>query len=680
MRDVTGDWMKTVRAAALVFCALLAGCAGGGGGGGGSTCASSTVDVSIEPAAPTVIANTPQPFVATVTGVANTAVDWSVQEDDGGDITPTGVYTAPASPGTYHVTATSQADSCGTATVEVTVAQAQPITVTISPAGPVTVELQGSQTFLATVTGTTNTAVTWSVQDGGAGEIKSDTGVYTAPTTLPMNTVAFVVATSDVDPTISDRVEINIVESTPVLISPSKVTIGLGGQVQFSLSNLAGGEWSLNGDSTFGTINIGTGLYMAPFQMPASNTVIEVSQASAENTAVVTLARRFLDPETLQVDGCVPQCPADQPNAIVAEDFNGDGLDDLATANSGTGTISLLIAADKSHFDVPYRYTVGDADTSEPQALAVADLNFDGNLLDLAIADALLGGPAVRTRLGEGDGTFGDEYATSLPSDRTPLSIAIGFLDSDPYLDVAVANLQNSTIDILRGMGDGTFQLINTLTQIDGVSGPVSIASANFNSASDSFDDLAVANSTDGTVAVFLSNGDGSFVLQSIQPVVGSAPTAVAAVMLSGDNYPDLVVTTFVDDGNTVASDLTILMNTADPGRFATRFMLGDTIATGFKPVAVATGDFNKDAVPDVVVANEGDDLVPGDDVVTTYFFDPSQDTLVQSEIYTVGELPKGLTVGDFNGDGWDDVAVANSNDDTVSILRNRGGPTAPAP
>ncbi len=673
MRDVTGDWMKTVRAAALVFCALLAGCAGGGGGGGGSTC---TVDVAIEPGAATVTADTTQPFVATVTGVANTAVDWSVQEAGGGDITATGVYTAPFTPGTYHVVATSQADSCGTATVPVTVEQAPLITVTINPAGPVTVEVQGSQTFLATVTGTTNTAVTWSVQEGIAGgQIDLSTGVYTAPNTVD---VFHVIATSKADPNVSAQpVEVNVIASTSVTISPPETTVGVGGHVEFTLSaqTLSGG-WFVDGIA-FGNAAVGTinalGVYTAPYQMPTSTTAVTTATITNSfttdpgNSASVTWASRFLSPETLQVDACVPQCAIDIPNAIVAADFNDDGLSDLATANSGTGTVSLLISSDESHFAAPYRLQIGDPNSGDPQALATADLNQDGGVQDLVIADADPSGEAVRSRLGVGDGTFGNERSTALPSNSNPLSMVVADFDSDPHLDVAVANFVTNTVDVLRGVGDGSFQPLPTIM---GLSGPLSVATADFNL--DGWYDLAVANNGGDTVSVFLSNGDGTFEPQSVQ-LLASNPTAVAAVSvpgtLNGDNYPDLVVTTTASNGG-----LTVIFNTGfDPDPFVNpRFLAPDPpIATGSFPVAVATGNFNRDSVPDVVVANQGDNSV------STYLFDPANDELVLSETYAVGNLPQALAVGDFNGDGWDDVAVANSNDDTVSVLRNRGGPTA---
>jgi|GEM_PF-5168176 len=77
--------------------------------------------VSIEPTSATVTANGSKTFTATVTGSSNTKVTWSVAELNGGSITSSGVYTAPANAGTYHVKAVSAADTSKSATVAVTV-------------------------------------------------------------------------------------------------------------------------------------------------------------------------------------------------------------------------------------------------------------------------------------------------------------------------------------------------------------------------------------------------------------------------------------------------------------------------------------------------------------------------------------------------------------------------------
>jgi uncharacterized protein YjdB len=95
--------------------------------------------------------------------------------------------------GTFHVIATSQADTTKTA----------PATVTVPVVGvavnPLTASLQVGQQrqFTATVTGAVNTAVTWRVQESGGGSV-TNAGLYTAPA---VGGTFHVIATSQADPT-----------------------------------------------------------------------------------------------------------------------------------------------------------------------------------------------------------------------------------------------------------------------------------------------------------------------------------------------------------------------------------------------------------------------------------------------------------------------------------------------
>jgi hypothetical protein len=75
-----------------------------------------------------------------------------------------------------------------------------------------------------------------------------------------------------------------------------------------------------------------------------------------------------------------------------------------------------------------------------------------------------------------------------------------------------------------------------------------------------------------------------------------------------------------------------------------------------------AVGDFNGDGIPDLAVANEGSSDI-------TIFLGLGDGTFPTSQDYAVGNNPISIAVGDFNGDGFLDLAVANSGDNTVTIL-----------
>jgi hypothetical protein len=95
-----------------------------GGLSGSTTPPVTTAGVSISPTSASVSTGGSTTFAATVTGASNGAVTWSVVDTGGGSITSSGVYTAPTTAGTYHVKATSAADTTKSATATVTVTAA----------------------------------------------------------------------------------------------------------------------------------------------------------------------------------------------------------------------------------------------------------------------------------------------------------------------------------------------------------------------------------------------------------------------------------------------------------------------------------------------------------------------------------------------------------------------------
>jgi len=132
-------------------------------------------------------------FAADVTGASDTSVVWSIQEGaPGGTVTDGGVYVAPSGAGTYHVVATSVVDNTRSGSSLVTVL----IGVAVNP-GTKAMDACAGFTFTATVSGSANQAVTWSVLEGATGGTINSAGLYTAPRAPG---VYHVVATSQADP------------------------------------------------------------------------------------------------------------------------------------------------------------------------------------------------------------------------------------------------------------------------------------------------------------------------------------------------------------------------------------------------------------------------------------------------------------------------------------------------
>src|ERR1700685_3522478 len=165
-------------ALAIVATFPLSGCSGGSSTSSPALAPPSPISVTVTPDSVTVLRDATQAFTAKVTGTTNTAVTWSVEESSGGAIDSAGLYTPPQNgAGPFSCIAASQANSAavGAAVVIVPIPQVtiDPVTVTLRPGG--------TRTFAATVSGLTNTAVNFTIQESDGGLISS-AGLYTATT------------------------------------------------------------------------------------------------------------------------------------------------------------------------------------------------------------------------------------------------------------------------------------------------------------------------------------------------------------------------------------------------------------------------------------------------------------------------------------------------------------------
>jgi hypothetical protein len=185
------------------------------------TAPSDSVSVSINPATAALAAGASQPFTCMVTGSADSACTWFVKEgSSGGSVTSGGVYTAPAVSGTYHVVATSRADPLRTAVATITVTGSPgSVAVSINPA-TAAIAVGASQPFTCTVTGSADSACSWSVKEGSSGGSVTSDGVYTAPAVAG---TYHVIATSSADPSKAASATVTVREDSPGITGPCDI-------------------------------------------------------------------------------------------------------------------------------------------------------------------------------------------------------------------------------------------------------------------------------------------------------------------------------------------------------------------------------------------------------------------------------------------------------------------------
>ncbi len=261
---------------------------------------------------------------------------------------------------------------------------------------------------------------------------------------------------------------------------------------------------------------------------------------------------------------------------------------------------------------------------------------------------------------------------------------------------------------------DGTICLSSGNCTTSGGSGDVNNGGNNFNSTMSlgTNDNFGLNLKTNNTTRLSISNGgqvtvQGNFVVNgdtllgatSAQSVTMQAQNLFAPNDLNIDTY-----TQYIDTTNNQVGFGTLPLGTARVGILATNGGDGLTVNNGLSAGNIA--NFQDNGVNVVTIANEGATTfrnatnsvaafqvqnAAGATIVntdttnrtlnvnggpSTYSFTASGPLLSPKVDYTVGANPLGATYGDFNGDGFQDLAIVNSGSNTVSILMNNGNGT----
>lgn len=322
--------------------------------------------------------------------------------------------------------------------------------------------------------------------------------------------------------------------------------------------------------------------------------------------------------------------------------------------NAGTGAITgTPTAAGTSSL------TVNVTDSANPPASVTTALSITINAVapTFAISAALLPNGSIGTPydqiLAVTGGTSPFTWSISSGSLPTGLSLnsTTGEITGTPTS--ATTPVPSSTLTIAVTDSSSvplTAQKQFTLTPLTGTQlGPVAMSVNDFNS--DGKQDLAIVNHTTNNVTILLGNGDGTFAEAAGSPIssgIGSGPVAIASGDLNGDAKPDLAVVNQTDN------TLSVLLNNGDA-----TFAPGpdSPLPTASTPTGIAIADFNQDGRTDMAVTNGGANtfrvfLGIGGGLFTSAFEPPAG---------PAGSTPAAIIAGTFVNGGFPDVAITNN-------------------
>ena len=247
-----------------------------------------------------------------------------------------------------------------------------------------------------------------------------------------------------------------------------------------------------------------------------------------------------------------------------------------------------------------------------------------------------------------------------------PRSVAVADFNNDSKVDIFTANYGGNSISaLLNTTAPGSIPIFSGRIDFTAGTSPGSAASADFNG--EGKPDIVVVNVADGTASILINTTPSgastpSFSAKTDFPT-GAAPVWVATGDINGDGKPDIVTTNAGD------KNVSVLLNTTTTGASTPTFSIRTDFAAIYSPHEVVVSDINGDGKQDIVVADYYAKNVSV--FINTTTTGASTPTFAARKDFLVGQYTASIAVGDVNKDGKVDIVAANDGDNIVSVLLN---------
>jgi hypothetical protein len=295
-----------------------------------------------------------------------------------------------------------------------------------------------------------------------------------------------------------------------------------------------------------------------------------------------------------------------------------------------------------------------------PHSITFGDFNNDGKI-DMLVSKGSSATVAV--------------YANTSSSGKISFSTqqdlpALGFshegsatadFDGDGKLDIVIANSFNSpSVSVYRNTSTGLN--ISFAPKIDYAAdnGPYTVAVGDIDG--DGKPDMIVANNGSDTISFYKNTSSAGII--SFAPKIdfkaGTNPYSIAIRDLDNDGKPDIAVTT---QGS--SSALLVMQNTTLGG--VVSFNTAINVAALAGPFIVSIGDLDGDGIPDLAVASSGNSSI----IVVKNVSTPGNFSFDTPQSFATGTYPDCVALSDLDGDGKPDMISCNRNSNNISVLRN---------